>query len=169
MRYLHWLMELVGCTPGDEYESLFDILNRTTYTWSVPMDENRAADGLQLREMYRDETRKSAEMPEYCSVLEMLIGLSVRMERDITGEPGAEDYGKWLRTMLINLGLVEKRGPIDLSFSEIHEILDTFLDRKYGKRGENGGLFPLKHCPFDSRETEIWSQMQAYLSENWQF
>ena len=66
------------------------------------------------------------------------------------------------------------RPPLKAIFDEndydegwILKIIDAFLDRKYDKNGENGGLFPLHFCNRDAREMEIWDQMNEYLVENW--
>ena len=46
----------------------------------IPNDDNRASDGLQLRDNYIDEGGATRALPSgSCSVLEMLIGLSQRL------------------------------------------------------------------------------------------
>ena len=42
------------------------------------------------------------------------------------------------------------------------DVIDDFLDRDYAPNGK-GGLFTIKHCDYDLREVEIWTQMCWYL------
>lgn len=160
------------------YFDLARKLYRTDFTWSILRDSNRAEDGEQLRLWFAElnsyyEDYKVLEGKK-CSVLEMMIAFSEKIERDVIGidrdAPSRSDRWFWL--MLFNLGI----GGMDCSdayyTSEIDfmldNVLDIFLHRKYDFNG-NGGLFPLKSAKNDQKEVELWYQMQAFFQENPQY
>ena len=50
--YFEWLYNLVcdGLYAGrNSYRKLLMFLHNTEFTWTIPMDENRASDGIDLR------------------------------------------------------------------------------------------------------------------------
>lgn len=100
-----------------------------------------------------------------CNVLEMLIGLCLRCERDISGDPREElNPGKWFWLMMENIGLDIYRD--DMFYPDaVDEILDQFLTRQYLHDGR-GGLFHFKNPHLDSREMPIWAQLCTYINEN---
>lgn len=138
----------------------------------LPRDDNRAEDGLELRLYFFEETKgNGVGMPSgACKVLEMLIALALRCERDIMHD---EDFGdrtsKWFWMMIDNLGFTgftDDQMYINSTISNLfEEKLEIFLDRKYTKKGV-GGLFPLKKTKNDQRKVEIWYQMNEFLMEN---
>lgn len=182
--YFHWLCEMVSI--DQEHESWW-ILAKTLHSRKfyalVAHDENRAYDGLDLREEYLSKTGA----PDYatvfpdetdgeCSVFEMLIGLARRMEFE-TDDPYVYDgderdrrtTGYWFWVMLDNLDLTrfsdqEYADNAEEAVSYIDWIVDRLLDRRYSANGE-GGLFPLNHCHENQCKVEIWYQMSAYLME----
>lgn len=169
--YFQWLCGLVNLDRG--YWILARKLHDKEFYWTVPNDDNRAADGQRLRDIFEDETLYSDYtcLEGACSVLEMMIGLSIRIE-DILCDPDDEECLKapeafW--EMLENLGLDEFN---DMDFSRLNdgckvdEILIALLERSYDRSGR-GGLFPLKSARKDQRKVEIWYQMSTYLLENY--
>lgn len=171
--YFEWLCEMIHVDQGDKswWILMKDLHNKKFYSL-IPHDENRAWDGLELREDYMRELWH----PEYidiegdCSVLEMLIGLARRMDFE-TSDPYEDSSNDktvfWFWEMIDNLGLM----PFDdESYVENHgmyfvnKILSKLVDRKYTRRGI-GGLFPLMHSKKDQRQVEIWYQMSEYLME----
>src|ERR1044071_3349972 len=82
--YLTWLEDQLRdeYSPTGEYWGLVNLMFDKEFTWSVPHDDNRIADALQLRNEYSDE--KHVRRPQMrrlgpCSFLEVLIGLSRRL------------------------------------------------------------------------------------------
>ena len=76
------------------------------------MDENRFADGINLRYRFADELGYSREQialylnDKPCSILEMMIALSIRCEEQITGDMEEGDHpDRWFWLMINNLGL----------------------------------------------------------------
>ena len=104
-----------------------------------------------------------------CSLLEMLIGLAVRMEIDLTQDPDYGDRtGVWFTQMLGDLGLMACRDEDfcrtwDLNY--VSHAGEVFMDRAYEKDG-SGAIFPLKNYNGDQRKLEIWSKMNRWLTEN---
>lgn len=169
--YFQWLCGLVNLDRG--YWILARKLHDKEFYWTVPNDDNRASDGQKLRDIFEDETLYSdySCLSGGCSVLEMLIGLAIRIE-DILYDPDNSECLKahdafW--EMLENLGLEDFD---DMNYSrlnedcEVDEILLNLLERTYDRSGR-GGLFPLKKAREDQRRVEIWYQMSTYLLENY--
>ena len=172
--YFEWLCDLIQCDKIDKSWWLLckDLYNRTFYPL-VPHDENRASDGLELREEYLDYIccPSCYEIDGDCTVLEMLIGLARRMDFE-TSDPydhNAPDKTTfWFWEMVDNLGLLafDDESYVELGgMRYIDEVITRFIDRKYDPNG-NGGLFPLSYSRDDQRDVEIWFQANAYLTEH---
>lgn len=172
-RYFEWLCDLVHVDQGDKtWWILMRDLHAKVFYSLVPHDENRAWDGLELREDFMKELwyPKYAEIEGECSVLEMLIGLARRIDFE-TSDPYSENQTDrtvyWFWEMIDNLGLMpfDDESYIDNGGMHfVYGILKRLVNRKY-KRNGSGGLFPLEHPRKDQREVEIWYQMSAYLLE----
>lgn len=172
--YVNFLYLLV-CKKNKKYtfHKLFDQLLETDFYWDISLDENRSADGIEVRRLFWDkhpaqvglvEGGPDAFLKANCSVLEMLIGLSNRMNGDVSfnDEKLKQIYENFWE-LLGNLGISDC-DDIVYDRDKVAESLDIFLNRTYGPDGK-GGLFPLKNAKKDQREVEIWYQMQAYLTE----
>lgn len=171
--YFEWLCELVHVDQENaSWWILMKDLHHRTFYAIVPHDENRAGDGIDLREEYLRVMRypEYLEIGEECSVLEMLIGLARRIDFELSdpySNNTTDNTAYWFWEMLDNLGLTIFD---DASYVEcggvrhVDKIIDRFLRRSYRRNGE-GGLFPLKNTRDDQRKTEIWYQMSAYLTE----
>ena len=99
-----------------------------------------------------------------CSVLEMMIGLALRCEIEIMGEPGKDTTYKWFWLMVENLDLM-RCSDDNFSGDYVKQQVKIMLDRGYRRNGF-GGLFPVRMTRTDQRNLEIWAQMCGYLSEN---
>lgn len=170
--YLKWMIHQV-C--DDEYSKtsyrrLLSYLNEVDFTYILPMDGNRAEDGIDLRYNFgREFNIEDRIIASYlddrpCSVLEMMIALAMRCEISIMDNPDIGDRtGQWFWNMIVNLGL---GGMNDNRFDEdyVDDILYTFLNREYAPNGE-GGLFTVSNARRDMRTVDIWYQMCWYLGE----
>lgn len=169
-RYFGWLCDIV-CR--DEWpsvgaaEPLLRQMHRKIFRYEIAMDGNRADDGIQLRYLFLSENGYpyqaiAAFGDAECSVLEMLVALSVRCEEHIMENP---EYGDrtdfWFWGMIENLGLMRFIGRF-WDEGEVDDILERLLRHEYGPHGE-GGLFLIPQCAEDLRKTEIWYQMNWYL------
>lgn len=167
--YFDWLVHVVSddrYSGPITYNRLLMTLHDTEFKYSIPMDRNRFEDGIDLRYRFSIEHDYDyAEIQEYldgpCSVLEMMVALSIRCE-DIMDDPAIGNrIGQWFWGMNNSLGL----GTMyDDNFSRVYveKTLKRFLDRDYASDGK-GGLFTIKHCEEDLRDVEIWHQLCWYL------
>lgn len=165
--YWIWLRNLIGANDPEskrsQYFMLLFKLYETEFYWTIPMDENRSHDGIDLRDAFFEATGKNVkDILGPCTVLEMMIALARRCDGEV-GDINSEGVPDIFWGMIKNLGL-EKMD--DEHFNEVKtaDILMNFLDRCYTFDGK-GGLFPLKNAKNDQRNVEIWYQMQAYLIE----
>ena len=173
--YFNWLCELVHI---DQIERSYWLLAKDMYRKEfisfIEHDDNRASDGIELREDFMRETNCDGylDMDRGCSVLEMMIALARRMDFE-TSDPNdpydaMDTTSYWFWEMVENLGLIEfdDSSYVDMDGQTyVDWILDGFINRQYESNGE-GGLFPLKGCCEDQRDVEIWYQMSAYLMEH---
>lgn len=170
-RYIDYLFDIVG--RSDTHESLIKHLLATEFYSLVPNDDNRGIDGEQLREKFKLELGVKADplsLPDIgCSVLEMLIALSLRIEFDLYGGPYEKDSSDWFWVLIDNLDMTRfdnfayrKQENVEL----LEEKLDILLERQYDFAGF-GGVFPLNNPQEDQRKVEIWYQMSSWIIENY--
>lgn len=145
---------------------LFDTPFRVSF---IAMDENRIKNALGLRYAFADQNGYSEEiindvMSEVeCSVLEIMVDLSLRIENTIMV---SSEYGdrtsNWFWTMIASLGL---NGMTDDQYDPeyVDMVLDRFMDREYTTDGA-GSLFYVPNTTKDLRMVEIWYQACEYLN-----
>ncbi len=170
-RYLLWLIESIDPKGaiGDYYQPVLEELYFTDFKWSddFPDDENRAKDGVDLRDKFADLygiSRHDLGIDwKPCSCLEMMVAIARRIEYEILAIPGHEDVPKWFWMFVRNLGL----DPQDMGVEDLNYVdfcINRWLERKYQKNG-NGGIFMVRDNYFDMRKMTIWKQMNAVLNE----
>ena len=163
--YFGWLSDLVceeRYSDRISYEKLLTFLYNTEFRYSIPMDRNRASDGINLRRRYSLEIHDDFHIRKPCSILEMMIALAIRIEEDIMDNPNVGNRtGQWFWGMVTSLGL---GSFYDSRFDEdsANDIIEDFLDHNYKPDGR-GGLFTVRNCDIDLRDEEIWTQMCYYL------
>ena len=160
--YFRWLCAKVKSNRDLNYWNLLTILHRSEFSWIVDGDQNRAADGIALREEFFRETGYDADglFAAYpCSLLEMFIAFSRRAEFQ-TG-----NASEWFWEFIRNLGLEDFRRVRDSDLHIINEILYRLVWRSYLPNGE-GSMFPLNRPRQDQRELEIWEQFCEYLEDS---
>lgn len=172
--YFDWMCGLVAKDfkdGGRRYRNLLETLNRIDFRYSIPLDSNREADGIDLRYRFGYEKHvRDYVIARYlddhpCSVLEMMIALAQRCEESIMDDPEAGNRtGVWFWAMISNLGL-ECMSDDDFDELYVEEHIQHFLDRQYSYQGD-GGLFFVRKPPVDMRRVEIWTQLNWYLNEN---
>lgn len=158
-RYFDWLYERVcgDWEPrGLSFHRLLTFLYNQNFTPSCELDGARAEDGLDLRYrfaqtqnvVYQDVQDAFAGIP--CSMLEMMVALSIRIEEHILEDAASGNrVGQWFWNMVVSLGLVAMD---DTRFNEerAQSVLDRFNAREYQPNGA-GGLFTLMHPKEDGR------------------
>lgn len=165
--YFEWLYNQVADpdieNPTLTYWKILRKLYSREFVWTVPHDENRAEDGKQLRKEFIDDLALKRVDKNWmnlgCSVFELMVGLSRRLEFEADGEP---HY--WFWTLMDNIGISRYSDDQRIPNEKIERILDTIIYRKY-KRNGLGGFFPLKHAAKDQRKVELWYQLNAYVRE----
>ena len=167
--YLNWLYKQIGNTdtknPSRTHWKFAVQLYTKEFIWLVPNDDNRKADGIDLRYEFLDANNIEEPDIEWmstgCSMLELLIGLSHRLSFE-TGE----ESRAWFWELCENMG-IGMRWSCDRDYNnekaiEIDEALDRVIWRTYSPSGL-GGLFPLPTTHENQREVELWYQMSAYI------
>ena len=171
-KYFEWLCRIVGVgTPRRGHKALARILHAKEFTWFIPNDDNRAADGRELREQFANENldMDCVCLDGPCSIFEMLIGVAIRMDFILGQSDNVDRKEKWFWEMITNLDL-ERFSDRELRSNYVRQVVDTTLDlllsRRYLATGK-GGLFPLSRPQRDQRKVEIWYQLMFYLDENY--
>lgn len=170
-RYLNYLIRLVDSDGLDPYLPLLRQMHDTIFSEStaklIPNDDNRIIDGKMLRIRYCERYRMAYDehiFDEPCSVLEMMVALADK----INNQFGIKSRGAWFWNMIVNLhlDLFDDRKYQDDYNEHVADILYGLKRRRYAYNGL-GGLFPLNYPERDQRKIEIWSQVNAYLDENY--
>lgn len=170
-RYFEWMCSFVCDTRTRRllYRKLLSRLHDIQFQVVVPMDENRAEDGINLRYRFGAENNYPDTLigtyldDRPCSVLEMMVALVVRFEEHIMNDPDIGNRtGQWFWMMMHNLGL---DGMSDDCFdiNRVDTVIGRFLNREYYPDG-TGGLFRIPNCQYDLRTVEIWYQMSWYFN-----
>lgn len=169
--YFEWLVHQV-CYPGHvNFRKLLGYLHSEEFRWpeKIPMDKNRAEDGLDLRTKF--VYSMEVEEPELylgcingpCSVLEMMVALSKRCEDDLMCDDTLGNRTSvWFWKMINSLGLSEMNdeayNELDISYR-----IANFNNRRYCRNGA-GGLFYVPNFSGDMRTIEIWYQLQTWIN-----
>lgn len=170
--YFKWLCNIVNidsCYSQLSYTKLLKHLNNVEFTYMIPTDRNRASDGINLRYLFADANSYTYDQINEafsgipCMILEMMIGLSYKLENDIMSD---YRYGnreaQWFWNMITSLQL----GNMDdehYDKSYVNRCLIIFLNREYSYNGI-GGLFTIDNPPEDLRNIEIWMQAMWFLN-----
>lgn len=166
--YFEWLCELIDIKRFSKrvsYRKLLMHLHNIEFTWTIPLDDNRADDGIQLRRrfaLYREDMALRRYLAGPCSVLEMMVALAVRCEECIMDDTQMGNRaGQWFWGMIHNLGLSPMTDSgFDRDF--VDDAIARLLNREYEPDGR-GGLFTVRRCSYDMRTVEIWRQLSWYL------
>lgn len=173
-QYFRFLCRFVydGSNSPTKYDNLLLCLHDIPFLVVNPRDENRCADGVELRYRFGYEEHIPQQMiatyldTTSCSVLEMLVALSLRCEESIMSNT---EYGdrtsQWFWNMIVNLGL-GKMSNEHFDERETREIIFRFMNREYGPNGEGGIVRVYDHG--DLRNVEIWYQVMWYLTNFWE-
>lgn len=165
-QYFEWLCSKVECPAN--YSKLMSYLYDKEFVYTIAMDGNRYDDGIDLRYTFGDDEHIDQRIVSSviddcpCSMLEMMVALSIRCETHIMSNSEYGDRtGEWFMGMIRNLGL-HTMTDSHFSFNKAEKIVNDLLAHKYASNGE-GGLFTVNNKARDMRCTEIWYQMCWYL------
>ena len=172
--YLLWLAPQIrgedDGNPNRTYEGLVAIMYETEFVWLVANDDNRKADGLDLRVEFCNEQDIPKRQTEAfldknypdppCSFLEVLIGLSRRL-----AFAAGDNAPGWAWILMHNLDLHRITDPVGRGKArQAKDILQTCIYRNYDPDGR-GGFFPLANPDRDQRQVEIWYQLPDYIDD----
>ena len=150
--YYQFLLSLIGNpTDGPLFRYLFEV----DYVWTIPMDQNRAEDGIDLRCLYANlnHTQQDIFGNKPCSMLEMLVAFANRIENDFLGRANVDNTPRWFYVMLLNLGIGED--VISFDRGRVDHALVRFFNHQVG-------LFNIPGI--DISHMELWSQLNVWLS-----
>ena len=160
--YFCWLVSIISDGRENSYSMLLKQLFDTSFVYVLERDANRAHDGLDLRDRYSCEEDICLDISSPCSVLEMMIALSIRCETDVMYNPSRGDRTYiWFWEMIENLGLIRMNNN-NFNVIRVRNVLNTFMDRQYETDGK-GGLFWVPGSRGMENE-EIWYQMNTFLN-----
>lgn len=149
----------------DAYTKLCAQLHSIHFKPLVRNDYNRAVDGELVRDLFYETSPRSR-----CTLFEMLIGLSFRLEFEVISSEWEKSYIEWFWILIENLGLTvyddESYILMPESRTDVEKICKILINREYKNNGF-GGLFPLSYTENDQRKVEIWYQMTEYIKENY--
>lgn len=157
--------------PPELYRDLLEELHDIEFYPVIPMDENRAEDGINLRYRFgREQNYADYQVAAWidnrpCSVLEMMAALAIRFEESVMYDPDYDDRAHvWFSEMLDSLCLINQTDE-NFDADYVRSVIQDFLDRHYNRNGK-GGLFTTKNKRIDMRSVEIWYQMHIWAKEN---
>ena len=173
--YDNWIINLATdwCSNYGKYGKLMRFLHSVPFysTIQIPLDNNRGADGKDLRLRFVETTNEYNYNHVYlylmdydATMLEVMVALAIRCEESIMYDSSVGDRSyEWFYGMLCSSGL---NACYDDIFDEntAREIVYGILERTYSRNGK-GGLFTLSNPPKDLRKVEIWYQLLWYLDE----
>ena len=157
--YFEWLVSQIHIPNGKNYNELFEVMHNTEFHWTIPNDDNRIQDGIDLRGYFLDGRKKEIKL-EGATLLEILVSLSKKLAFTASGNPK-----KWAWKLLKNLRLTKMSDPLtEADVERINDVLDALIWRTYQPNGK-GGFFPLQHPEEDQTKVELWYQMNKYVME----
>lgn len=166
--YLAWLYQHYADVnhrnPARSFWKLTKQLHAMPFVWTVANDDNRAVDGVELRDEFIEECGvediEIGWLQRPCSFLEMLVALARRVSYNSLGTP-ADWFGKFIQNLELNFSDKHYDARAE---QLVKQAVVRINHRHYAWNGE-GGLFPLERAQRDQREVELWYQASAYLLE----
>lgn len=168
--YLTWLVNRMNVVEGKNYGMLLRELYRVEFYSIIPYDEDRGADGLVLRHDWADEVGYNGSLDfGVARVLEVLIGISLRIEDQLFGGPWMDewDYKRVFWDLLHNLGVAEFDGVLSaVDYEKVGTLLDQFLS-KTSHCDTFANIYHFCVTPRNLQKMNLWSQMHLYIMEKW--
>ena len=160
--YFENLLGLVGRRASSHRRLLSDLFT-LKFLWDprFPTDEDRAKNGMYLRELYSDGIR-IYEDP--CSVLEVPIYMAQKISY-IVSDPATDQTAFIFWDMMDNMKLT----PLDdrhYDENVMYTIVARWMSRDISYNGA-GGPFPLRNPSKNQQLVPIWDQAAEYMSENY--
>lgn len=164
--YFEWMSGLVfpDVQEREQYEYLLRALDSSIFHFSIPMDENRMLDGIDLRYRFSYETGYDDRsiLRDNCSTLEMMVALALKADDMIMYDYETGSKINYIFKVMIKS--LQLSGMVNSNFDRnyVEGRIGRFLDRDYHRTGR-GGLFTVRNPARDMRDVDIWYQMNWYL------
>lgn len=167
--YFDYLINLIDDNgKADQYSVLLEHLYYYDFVWlkNIPLDENRAKDGLQLRSNYKAflpveeyDLYTRTFIGRECSILEMFVAFAEKLTYIVSSMKVQEYF--WL--FIDNLGLNWATNN-NMNFQLVNAILQAFLyGTKLHPEDENPPvLFPCREV-FENLDKDLYMQANYYL------
>ena len=168
-RYFTWLTSKIKNQDMKHHTQLLNHLSRINFGYLMERDDNRFYDGIELRYHFGDEegihqAQIATELDvKPCSMLEMMVALSIRLENIMSNDKYGDRVPTWFWTMIKNMVLYQFTDAV-YNIDRVEMIIDKFINRDYQPNGK-GGLFITDRKNIDMRGTEIWYQAMIFLED----
>lgn len=156
--YFSWLRDQsVVLSDQHCYNRVLEVLYRNPYEPLHPMDTNREADGLELRDEWVELYSEHVDIQDYwyaepCSILEMLVAFSRRCNFQ-TSSLSAEE---WVVKFLNNLNIHISDFNFEGEKSKVYETIIAFNEGEVS-------IFPDIQ---ENHNEQLWYQMMEYIELN---
>lgn len=156
--YFSWLRDQsVVLSDQHYYNRVLEVLYRNPYEPLHPMDTNREADGLELRDEWVELYSEHVDIQDYwyaepCSILEMLVAFSRRCNFQ-TSSLSAEE---WVVKFLNNLNIHISDFDFEGEKSKVYETIIAFNEGEVS-------IFPDIQ---ENHNEQLWYQMMEYIELN---
>lgn len=170
--YYDWLIDQIDFDDKSAlYEHLLEHLFNTDFVWleSVPLDKNRASDGIELRQRYSlllDNGTANIFLNlmqnKPCSLLEMLIAFAERIVQ-LVAKLGKDEFF-WMFIDNLGLGWATE---YDFDIDIVSEILNDFMYGTVHGNEPQGNenppvLFPCREV-YNNLNSDLYLQANLYL------
>lgn len=175
--YFEWLCSLVSSDPSNKYSQLLNTLFDISFEYidegELSKDQNRAYDGIDLRDLYAYENDLDrASIPNILTdilgdarVLEVIIALARRIDDVLYDPENPPKTDKYFWVMIRNLGLFDQNNR-HFDVKIVNDHVYKWMNREYNGYGKPYNLFKFRHH-LDVDKFELWYQMHRWTSENY--
>lgn len=170
--YHNWIISLVDSEDhylAREYSQLMGFLDDYSFKWVLKLDEDRAKDGIQLRKEYDFEYSRGDisiydelfDVP--CSVLEMLVALSLRCYDEFLSGFDVKKVTphKVFLHILTSLDLFSETNN-RFSYEKCVKNVKSFIEKLH-VNGRYLTVFKIDPKVANPHKMELWWQMQRYI------
>lgn len=173
--YFEWMCNIVFTNRHDinRYTELLKCLHSIIFHFEIPMDENRMRDGIDLRYRFaydnqysNDEIYRSLSDNNSCSMLEMMVALSLKSNEHILYDYETGDKSHYIFDLMLQSLDLKDMTNERFDHRYVENSIDRLLNREYDYNGK-GGLFTVNNPRRDMRMVDIWYQMCWFIQENY--
>lgn len=160
-KYMYWICDDQLRMPEKRFNqisSLINFLHNYSFTPPLARDKNRISDAMEMRVVFLDTIEDDIRFERDPQMFEVLASLAVRMETEYIGDPSNPEPWKCFEDILENL--------FECDVCMYNNLYDEYRIKDYLHEFSKGDV-PLFKGRKITPKMEIWSQMQAYIHENY--